>query len=177
MTPAYTRTAVALHWIIAALVITAIALGWVMADLEFSPLKLRLFNWHKWIGVTVLALMILRSLWRLTHPPPSPLPMPAWQRLSGQAIHGLFYLMLLVQPLTGWVFSNAEGVPVVYLGLLPLPNLVDKDKAFGAFVKELHVAGGWVLAVIIGLHLLAAIKHHFIDRDDTLRRMLRWRTG
>jgi len=75
------------------------------------------------------------------------------------------------------MFSNAEGVPVVYLGLMPLPNLVDKDKVFGAFVKELHEAGGWVLAVLIGLHLLAAIKHHFFDRDDTLRRMLRWRTG
>ncbi len=177
MTTAYTRTTVALHWIVAALVITAIALGWVMTELTFSPLKLRLFNWHKWIGVTVLALMVVRSLWRLWHPPPAPLPTPAWQRLSAQAIHAIFYLMLLVQPLTGWIFSNAEGVPVVYLGLMPLPNLVDKDKVFGAFVKELHEAGGWVLAVLIGLHLLAAIKHHFFDRDDTLRRMLRWRAG
>jgi cytochrome b561 len=177
MTTAYTRTAVALHWIVGALVIAAIIAGWVMTDMAVGPLRLRLFNWHKWTGITVLGLMVVRSLWRLSHPPPAPLPMPAWQRLASLAVHGTLYLMLLVQPLTGWIFSNAAGVPVVYLGLIPLPNLVDKDKAFGSFVKELHVAGGWVLAAVIGLHLLAAIKHHFFDRDDTLRRMLRWRTS
>jgi cytochrome b561 len=143
----------------------------------FSPLKLRLFNWHKWIGATVLALMVLRSFWRLTHPAPAPLPMPAWERLSSQALHGLLYFMLLVQPLTGWIFSNAEGMQVVYLGLIPLPNLVGKDKEMGEFVKELHSAGGWVLTVAISLHLLAAIKHHYFDRDDTLRRMLRWQSS
>jgi cytochrome b561 len=175
MTTAYTRPAVALHWIVAALVIIAIALGWTMTDMVFSPLKLRLFNWHKWVGITVLALMFVRILWRLWHPPPAPLPMPAWQRLSAQVLHGVLYLMLLVQPLTGWIYSNASGIPVVYLGLIPLPNLVGKNKALDDVVKEIHGTGGWVLAVIIGLHVLAAIKHHFVDRDDTLRRMLHWR--
>src|SRR5260221_14069849 len=87
--------------------------------------------------------MSVRGLGALRHLLPALLPTQAWQRLSAQAVHALFYLMLLVQPLTGWIFSNAEGVPVVYLGLMPLPNLVDKDKVFGAFVKELHEAGGW----------------------------------
>ncbi len=177
MTTAYTRTAVALHWIVAALVITAIAMGWTMSDMVFSPLKLRLFNWHKWIGVTVLALLFVRLLWRVSHPPPAPLPMPAWQRLSAQILHGALYLMLLVQPLTGWIYTNASGIPIVYLGLIPLPSLVHKDKALAEFVKEIHSAGGWVLAVAIGLHVLAAIKHHCFDRDDTLRRMLRWQSS
>ena len=108
MTTAYTRTAVALHWIVAALVIIALTVGWSMTDMVFSPLKLRLFNWHKWVGATVLVLMLVRVSWRLAHPAPALLPMPAWQRLSAQALHGLLYLMLLVQPLTGWIFSNAE---------------------------------------------------------------------
>jgi cytochrome b561 len=177
MTTGYTRTAVALHWIVAALVITAIAFGWTMTEMVFSPLKLRLYNWHKWVGATVLILMFVRTLWRLVHPAPAPLPMPAWQRLSARALHGLLYVMLLVQPLTGWIFSNAEGFPVVYLGLIPLPNLVGKDKALGEFVKELHSVGGWVIAVAIGLHVLAAIKHHYVDHDDTLRRMLRWQAN
>lgn len=177
MTTAYTRTAVALHWLVAALVITALTLGWTMTDMVFSPLKLRLFNWHKWVGVTVLALMLVRTFWRLAHPPPVPLPMPAWQRLFTRVVHGLLYVMLLVQPLTGWIFSNAEGFPIVYLGLIPLPNLVSKDKALGEIVKEIHTAGGWVLAVAIGLHLLAAIKHHYYDRDETLGRMLRWQAN
>jgi cytochrome b561 len=173
MTTAYTRTAVALHWIVAALVIIAIAMGWTMTDMVFSPLKLRLFNWHKWIGVTVLALMFVRILWRASHPPPAPLPMPAWQRLSAQILHVALYVMLLVQPLTGWIYTNASGIPVVYLGLIPLPNLVHKDKALDDIVREIHSDGGVVLAVIIALHVLAALKHHFVDRDDTLRRMLR----
>jgi cytochrome b561 len=177
MTTAYTRTAVALHWIVAALVITAITMGWAMTEMEFSPLKLRLFNWHKWVGVTVLALMLVRSFWRLTHRPPAPLPMPAWQHLSSRVVHALLYVMLLVQPLTGWIYSNASGIPIVYLGLIPLPNLVNKDKALDVFAKEIHDAGGWVLAVLIGLHLLAAIKHYYYDRDDTLRRMLRWQSS
>ncbi len=177
MTTAYTRTAVALHWLVAALVITALTLGWSMTDMVLSPLKLRLFNWHKWLGVTVLALMLLRSFWRLTHPPPALLPMPAWQRVASRLVHGLLYLMLLVQPLTGWIYSNASGIPIVYLGLIPLPNLVGKDKALDIFVREIHDAGGWVLAVLIGLHLLAAIKHYYHDRDDTLGRMLRWQSS
>ena len=85
--------------------------------------------------------------------------------------------MLLVQPITGWLYSNASGRPIVYLGLIPLPNLVAKDKVLAGDLKEFHETGAVVLAIAAGLHLLAALKHHFIDHDDTLRRMLRWRTG
>jgi cytochrome b561 len=160
-----------------ALVITALCVGWIMTDMASSPLKLRVFDWHKWIGVTVLALFIVRGLWRLTHPAPALLPMAAWQRRSAQFLHGFLYLMLLVQPITGWLYSNASGRPIVYLGLVPLPNLVAKDRVLAGDFKELHENGGMVLAIAVGLHLLAALKHHFIDHDDTLRRMLRWRTS
>ena len=172
----YTRTAVALHWTVVAFIITAFAMGWIMTDMAISPLRLRLFSWHKWVGVTVLALFFVRGLWRLTHQPPALLPMPVWQRMVAHSLHGLLYAMLLMQPLSGWIYSNASGYPIVYLGLIPLPNLVGKGKALAATFKEIHSIGSVLLAVAIGLHVLASLKHHFIDRDDTLRRMLRWRT-
>jgi len=177
MADRYTRTAVTLHWTVATLVITGLCMGWIMTDMVTSPLKLQVFSWHKWIGITVLALFFVRVLWRLTHPAPALLPMPAWQRRAALFLHGFLYFMLLAQPITGWLYSNAAGRAIVYLGLIPLPNLVGKDKALAATFKQLHSTGGLVLSIAVGLHLLAALKHHFFDRDDTLRRMLRWRTS
>ena len=175
MSVTYSRTAIALHWVIAGLVITLLAVGWLMTDMHTSPAKIEMFSWHKWIGITVLALFFVRVLWRLTHPAPALLPMAAWQHYGAQAAHGLLYAMLLVQPLTGWLYSSAAGRQVVYLNLIPLPNLVAKNPPLGAVFKDIHDNGGTLLAVVIGLHALAALKHHFVDRDDTLRRMLRWR--
>jgi len=177
MTDRYTRTAIALHWTIGALVIIALCVGWIMTDMDRTPLRLQVFDWHKWIGVTVLTLMFVRVLWRATHPAPALLPMPSWQRQAALLSHGLLYVMLLVQPITGWIYSNAAGRPIVYLGLVPLPNLVEKNRGLAHTFRELHSDGAVVLAILVGLHLLAALKHHFIDRDDTLRRMLRWRAG
>ena len=177
MTDSYTRTAIALHWTVGALVITALTMGWIMTDMATSPLKLEVYSWHKWIGVTVLTLMLVRVLWRGTHPPPVLLPMPVWQRRAAVGLHAFLYAMLLLQPLSGWAYSNAAGRPIVYLGLIPLPNLVEKNRELAPLLKEIHETGGLLLAIAVGLHLLAALKHHLIDRDDTLRRMLRWRAG
>ena len=173
----YTRTALALHWLVGALVILALAMGWIMTDLATSPLKLQMFTWHKSVGATVLALFFVRSLWRLTHAAPAPLPMPSWQRLAAQALHVLLYAMLLLQPLSGWLYSNAAGRQIIYLGFIPLPILIGKDKALAETLEGLHNTGAVIVAVAVGLHVLAALKHHFIDRDDTLRRMLRWRVS
>ena len=167
----YTGTAVALHWLIAALIICAFTLGWIMTDLEVSPLKLRMFNWHKWVGITILLLVIIRLLWRLFHRPPVMLPMPAWQRIAAKTLHVILYVLLLLQPLSGWVYSNAAGYKVVYLGLVPLPNLVDKNKQVADVLMERHEFLGWCLLVIASLHILAALKHHFVDGDATLKRM------
>lgn len=173
----YTRTAVSLHWLIAALVICAFTFGWIMTELSISPLKLRMYSWHKWVGITVLTLAVLRVLWRVTHPPPPFVPMPAWQQRSAHALHGLIYLMLFAIPLSGWSYSNAAGYPIVYLSLWRLPDLVAKNKELAATLLMVHQTCGWVLAGALGLHVGAALQHHFIHRDDTLRRILRWRTG
>jgi cytochrome b561 len=174
-TRGYTRTAVALHWTVAGLVIVLLAMGWVMTDMSASPAKLQIVTWHKWGGITVLALFVARALWRLTHPAPPSVPMPLWQQRTANTVHALLYVLLLVQPLSGWLFSSAAGRQVVYLNLIPLPNLIGRNPAAGAIFKKLHDTCGVLLAALVAVHVLAALKHHFVDRDDTLRRMLRWR--
>jgi cytochrome b561 len=171
----YTRTAVALHWLIAALVLSAVFMGWTMTEMAISPARLKTYNYHKWVGVTVLALAVLRLAWRLTHRPPPLERMPRWQQLAAHGGHWLLYALLLAVPMTGWVYSNATGFPVVYLGRLPLPNLVGRDRELAALWQNVHVALATVLVGVVVLHVLAALQHHFLHKDDTLRRMLRWR--
>jgi cytochrome b561 len=171
----YTRTAVSLHWLVAGCIIAAWFMGWTMTSMEFSPGKLKLYNYHKWVGVTVLTLAVLRLVWRLTHRPPPLEPMPRWQQLAAHGGHWLLYLLMLAVPLSGWAYSNASGYPIVYLGKIPLPDLVGKDKAMAASLVQVH---GWLaigLAACVVLHVLAALQHHFIHKDQTLRRMLAWR--
>lgn len=172
----YTRTAVGLHWLIAGLILSAIFMGWTMTAMEFSPAKLSLYNYHKWVGVTVLALAILRLVWRFTHRPPPMEPMPRWQQLSASAGHVLLYVLMLAVPVSGWAYSNASGYPIVYLGKLPLPDIVDRDKALAALLVKVHGTLAVVLAASVALHVLAALEHHFIRKDRTLRRMLTWRS-
>jgi len=171
MSDRYTRTAMGLHWTIAALIVCAFALGWIMTELAISPLRLRMFNWHKWVGMSVLALAVVRVSWRLLHPPPQLLPMPAWQSRAAHGLHLLLYVLLFALPFSGWAYSNAAGYPIVYLGLMRLPDLVTKDKALAQILVTLHHALGWMLLVALCMHAAAALKHHFIDRDGTLRRM------
>lgn len=171
----YTRTAVALHWVVAGLIACAFTLGLVVSDLPFSPRKLEWVAYHKWLGITVLALLLLRAMWRLTHRPPAMPPMPRWQQFGARLTHGLMYTLMFVIPLTGWSYSSASGYQVVYLKLIPLPNLVTKNKDLANFLGGIHESFAWLLFYVLLLHLAAALKHHFFDRDETLRRMLRWR--
>lgn len=172
----YTRTAVGLHWTMAGLILAALFMGWTMTEMDVSPQRLKVYNWHKWVGVTVLLLAVLRVVWRLTHRvPPLETGMPAWQRAGAHLSHGLLYLLLLVMPLTGWIYSNYSGYPVVYLGKLPLPDLVERNRELAASWLDVHVTLSVILAAAVGVHALAALYHHFISRDGTLRRMLAWR--
>ncbi|MDO5623885.1 MAG: cytochrome b [Pseudomonadota bacterium] len=173
----YTPVAIGLHWLLALALVGVFCVGLYMADLPFSPQKLKLFNWHKWAGVTILGLTALRLLWRLTHRPP-PLPaamqaaMPAWQRVAHHATHGLMYLLFFAVPLVGWAYSSAAGFPVVLFGVLPLPDLLGTDKALAEVIKPWHAWAAYALAVLVVLHVAAAVKHQFIDRDGLLARML-----
>ena len=168
----YSLIAIAFHWVLALAIICAFCVGWYMSDLPFSMTRLKLFNWHKWAGVSILALSALRLLWRLGHRPPADLPMPAWQARAAHFTHGLLYLAFFAVPLSGWAYSSAAGVPIVWFGVLPLPDFVGPDKALAETLKEAHHLFAWGLAVLVLAHIGAAIKHQFIDRDGLIRRMI-----
>jgi cytochrome b561 len=167
----YSTTAIALHWLLAVMIVCSFCVGWYMSDLPLSPTRIKLFNWHKWAGITILALSALRLLWRLGHRPPPDLPMPAWQRQAAHALHGAMYLLFFAVPLVGWAYTSAYGFPVVLFGVLPLPDFMPHDKALALAIKPWHGRLAWTLAVLVLLHVAAALKHQFIDRDGLLLRM------
>jgi cytochrome b561 len=167
----YSPVAIALHWLLALAIVGALGLGLYMSDLPFSPTRLKLYNWHKWAGVSILLLSALRLLWRLTHRPPADLPMAAVQARLAHLTHGLLYLLFFAVPLTGWAYSSAAGFPIVWFGVLPLPDFVPLDKALAATFKQAHQLLAYGLAALILAHLAGALKHHFLDRDGLLQRM------
>jgi cytochrome b561 len=169
--PRYTRTAAALHWLSAALIACGFALGLWMTDLVFGPLKVRWYAYHKWIGITVFLLAALRIAWRWRHPPPPAVPMPPWQRRAAAATHVLLYALMLLIPLSGWVYSSATGVSVTYLGLFPLPDVVARDKGLASVLKAVHATLNYTLLALVCIHSGAALKHHVVDRDGLLARM------
>lgn len=169
----YTATAIALHWLIALGIFGTFSLGLYMHDLPLSPTKLRLYSYHKWAGVTIFLLALLRLGWRASHPPP-PLPdrLPQWQRVAAHATHHLLYLSIIAIPLTGWLMSSAKGFQTVWFGVLPLPDLLDKDKDLGDALALVHMSLNLGMAALVVVHVGAAVKHHVIDRDEVLARML-----
>ena len=174
-TDRYTLPAIALHWLIALLIAGGFAVGLYMTGLKLSPQKLQLYAWHKWSGMTVLALALVRIVWRQTHTPPPPLPgQPTWQVLTAAYAHRVLYVLIVAIPVSGWLYSSASGYPVVLFGVkaLQLPDLVAKDKLLAGQLKELHEWLNWTLAALVTVHVAGALKHALIDRDGTLARML-----
>ncbi len=172
-TQRYTWPAIVLHWAIALLIFGLFPLGLYMSSLALSILKIKLFAWHKWFGLTVLLLAVLRLGWRAGHrPPPLPDSIPRWQQAAAGALHWLLYLLIFAIPLSGWALSSAAGVQVVWFGVLPLPELLPKDAATAHALREVHESLNFLMAGVVALHVAAALKHHFIDRDGVLRRML-----
>ena len=167
----YSGVAIALHWLMALLILSNICLGFYMADLPLSIQRLKLFNYHKWTGVTILMLAALRLLWRLAHRPPADLPAPEWQVKAAHVTHWALYALFFGVPLAGWAYSSAAGFPIVLFGVLPLPDFVPKDKALADVFKLVHIGLAWTLTTLVALHFAAAMKHALIDRDGLLRRM------
>lgn len=167
----YNSIAIALHWVLALALVGCFCLGFYMSELPISPWRLRLFNYHKWTGITILALSVWRLLWRLTHLPPEHACMPAWQQSMARGAHGLLALLSLAIPLVGWAYSSSAGFPIVVFGVLPLPDFVPVDKALADALKSWHKALAWTLVLVVVAHIAAALKHQFIDRDGLLSRM------
>ena len=172
MNTTYTRTAKGLHWLMAVLIIGLLVLGIYMHELPLSPQKLQLYSWHKWAGVTVFALVWLRLAWRVTHqPPPLSEALSPLNRLAAHAGHAVLYVLMIAIPLTGWLMSSAKGFQTVWFGLLPIPDLLGRDKELGELLANVHkLLNLGLMATLLG-HVSAALWHHFVHKDDTLRRM------
>jgi cytochrome b561 len=168
----YTPIAMALHWLLAVLIVATFALGIYMHELPFSMTRLKLYNWHKWAGVVILLLSAARLLWRLTHRPPADLPMPAWQSRAAHGAHLALYVLFFAVPLAGWAYSSSAGFPIVLFGVLPLPDFVPVHRELSEVLKEVHAALAMALAAVVVLHVAGAAKHQWIDRDQLLYRML-----
>lgn len=172
--PRYTHIAILLHWLVALLIISAFALGITMVDIPgITPTKLKYFSWHKWIGVTVLALAAVRLLWRLAHPAPAyPQLMRGWEKAIAHAVHGVLYVLMFAVPVSGYYYSLAAGVPVVYLGIVELPVLMAASQEWKPILKQLHYVLNMTLLAVVVTHVGAAFKHLFVDRDGVFKRML-----
>lgn len=168
----YSGVSKTLHWVIALLAFSQLAMG-KFFEVEADEGE-GLFGWHTALGLLVLVLMIVRLGWRLTHNVPGlPRNTPGWQQVAARATHIAFYALLIALPLSGWLLTSVEGDPVSFFGWFGVPALpVPGGEASEDLIEEAHEVLGNVLLVLAGIHVLAGLKHHYIDRDDVLRRMM-----
>ena len=171
-TARYTRTAIALHWTIAALVIVQFAWGWWMQEIPKQPVGPRVdaFNLHKSVGMTILALMVVRILWRIGHHPPPLPPMRSWQARAARLTHIGLYVLLVIHPLSGYLGSEFSGYPVKYFGMV-LPAWGWKDEGIKDFMSAVHFAGAITIGTLVVLHVAGALWHAWALRDGLLARM------
>ena len=167
----YTIVARTLHWIIAILILFNLWLGFAH---EALPESWKVMPMHKSVGLTVLALTLLRILWRVTHrAPPLPAAMPGWEKGAAHATHFLFYAFMIILPLSGWIMSSAGKYPLSWFFLFDVPKFaVTKGDAIVGLSRGAHSLLPWLWSVLIILHIGAALRHHFMLKDDVLRRML-----
>ncbi len=173
----YHSVAILLHWVMALAIIGMIVIGFVMGDVSPLARKIAVYQFHKSLGLTVLALSIVRLGWRLLHRAPAlPAHMPAWEVFGARASHVLLYVLMIGLPLSGWyiISTSSNTMPTQYFGLFTVPLLPVFGDKKGAheLSEELHELLAFGAIALVTLHVLAALKHHFIDRDDVLKRML-----
>lgn len=174
-TTQYGIVAIFLHWFIAMLIIGMIVLGLYMTDLPISLEKLKLYGWHKEYGFLILFLAILRIAWRFANITPLlPKTMPNWERLAARSVHFAFYFFMFAMPLTGWLITSASGLPASFFGLFVLPDLIKPDANQQHLFEIIHQWLAYALIVLITAHVLAALQHHFLYKDDIMRRIWLW---
>jgi cytochrome b561 len=162
-----------LHWVIVILIIVQVTLASMAEDLPLGMKKLGLLARHKSFGITILALAVIRLLWRWSNPtPPLPDTLKPYERFLAHVTHIALYIVLFAMPISGWLMSSARGFPVSWFGFFQLPDLVPKSKPLYDAMLETHLILQWVLYVVVALHVLAALKHHFFFKDNVLKRML-----
>ena len=166
-----------LHWLMALLILAMIGVGAYMADLDKEdPLRAQLFTLHKEIGITILALAVIRILWVLaSRPPVLPAALQRWEVILARSTTGLLYLLMLATPIAGYLITSTGGKPINYFGLFDLPMLMGENHDLHEFLEELHGFLAFSILALVILHTAGAIKHRLIDKDpeaDVLKRML-----
>ena len=184
-TQRYSTVAIVLHWLIAVMIIFMIFAGWrtddmrqalLAGDMSVDPQTVAmLFNWHKTVGLVILTLSVVRLVWRLTHKQPSlPDGMNGFERFAATATHWAFYVLIIGMPLAGWISASASSFPSFLFNVesLPIPQLVGDNNDTHELSGEIHSKMAWAILGLLALHIAAALKHHFVDRDDVLTRMV-----
>lgn len=164
--------AILLHWIVAILIIGLLAVGLYMVRLPISLEKLKLYGWHKEYGFLVLFLAVFRLVWRLANQLPELSALPLLEKIAARSMHWAFYGFMFAMPITGWLITSAAGLPASFFGLFTLPNLIAPDAHNLVLFEWIHQWLAYALIAAIGLHTAAALKHHFINKDDILKRMI-----
>ncbi|KJC57642.1 cytochrome B561 [Bradyrhizobium sp. LTSPM299] len=168
----YGATAKLLHWVIVALLAVQYPIGWLMPDIHPGQAPGAAMTFHISFGIVILVLIVVRLIWRLTHPVASESSLPPWQRLSSEAVHWMLYVLVLATTVSGWVFASFRGWAVSFFYMMPLPMLASDNAAAGKAIDGLHQAAEWSLLVLICLHVAVALAHLFIYRDHVMQRML-----
>jgi len=175
-TVSYGIIAQALHWLVAALVLAQLGIGLYAANLPVSLARLQWLSHHKSLGLFILALVLLRLGWRALKPPPKlPGSMPHWERRAALATHRLFYLLLILAPLAGWLYASAAGLSANWFGLFQVPDLISKDRELADLLRAVHVGLVALLAALVAVHVGAALRHGLVLRDGVMHRMLPWK--
>jgi cytochrome b561 len=168
----YGTVAKMFHWLIVALLLMQYPIGWLMPDIHRGQTPGAGMTFHISFGITILILILLRFVWRLTHPVAPESSLPAWQRLSSEVVHGMLYVFVLATTVSGWLFASFRGWSVSFFYLFPMPMLSSDNAAAGKAIDGLHQAAEWALLVLIGVHVAAALAHVFLYRDRIIQRML-----
>jgi cytochrome b561 len=168
----YGTTAKMFHWLIAALLIAQYSIGWFMPDIHSRMKPGAPMIWHISIGTTILALMLLRLAWRLSHPVAPESSLPAYQRITSRAVHWLLYVFVLLTTLSGWLFASARGWQIAWFFWLPFPMLTSANAPLLKAIDGLHQVFEWALILILGVHVSAAFVHLLYFHDGVMRRML-----
>jgi len=171
---AYTKVAIRMHWILAILLVLNIAIAFYMESFnKNNPQRDNVLFYHASFGLLIFGLAVFRFYWRTTHRPPAlPDSIPKAQRIAAHSLHWIFYFLMLAQPVIGYVHRLAGGHPVSFFGLFDLPMLIGKNEPLRLLTDTLHDVFGILFAVLIVGHILAALKHRFIDKDAVLQQMI-----
>jgi len=166
---------IGLHWLTLVLILGLMAVGLIMTDLPNGPQKIQIYAMHKSFGLTVLGLTVLRLLWRLFSTSPDEVEnTPVWQSWVAKSTHVVLYFLLFAMPISGWLYNSAAGFPLKYFGLFKLPKLSNYDPQLKELAGDAHETFFYILALLMLMHAGAALKHHYLDKDNTLTRMLPW---